>query len=151
MKWHILNTISDHTGPTEVMAAGNCDGIGVIARWRKRQDGNWSVYATDTEQAHMSFIHKFDEDECVPENPPLIPAPARTEEEIVEQTEHLADKFAEMDGFLRNSKRRWFDAMSPRGIHYWKMACLAQEILTQTDVENAVASIRPDTHADSKS
>jgi len=74
MIWHILSTISDDSGPVEVMAAADCDGIGVIARWVKRGSG-WRVFATDTEQCGMVPIDDFGEEECVPSEPPLANTP----------------------------------------------------------------------------
>jgi hypothetical protein len=70
----------------------------------------------------------------------------RTDEEIVAQTEELAKTLALEDGWVRKSPRRWHESENPRTRKYWRMACIAQEILTNTDVENAVANIRPDTH-----
>ena len=70
MNWHILSTITlDGVGLIEMMAAANCDGIGVIARWVKK--GNkWEVSAIDTESGEMELITDFGEEECVPYLPP---------------------------------------------------------------------------------
>lgn len=69
-------------------------------------------------------------------------AQARTDTQIVEQTEELArllmlevySREAPADTLFRN-------ADDPRGRHVWKLACQAQEILTATDPENAVAEV----------
>lgn len=68
--------------------------------------------------------------------------PVRTDAEIVAQTEALADKFAAMDGWRRISDRPWHASTNPRSMRYWKQACLAQEVLTNTDVDNAVAGLQ---------
>jgi hypothetical protein len=67
----------------------------------------------------------------------------RTDEEIIAQTEELAKMLALEDGWVRRSQRRWHESENPRTRKYWRMACIAQEILTNTDVENALANLSP--------
>ena len=75
---------------------------------------------------------------------------ARTEQMIVDQTEQLAAALAEIDGYQLAGNYR--DTSAPRGRAYWIKACLAQEILTSTDPENAVAELgapnQPEASAD---
>jgi hypothetical protein len=72
MSWHILEMVThDGIGPVEVMAAACDDGIGILARWVRRDDGSgWDVFAMDTEGAGLLPVTDFGEEECVPPEPP---------------------------------------------------------------------------------
>ena len=79
---------------------------------------------------------------CTPQ-PVIAPKPLRTDVEIVEQTEKLA-------GMLMRTihRREKADDLSnfrastdARAQHCWTFACEIQEMLTDTDPENAVAEI----------
>ncbi len=66
----------------------------------------------------------------------------RGDAEIVAQTEQLARLlFAEFYG--REAPESWLfrEAEEPRSRHVWTIACKAQELLTDTDPENAVAEL----------
>lgn len=53
------------------MAAACDDGIGIIARWMRREDDGWDVDVMDTEADHgMLRIVTFGEEEPVPPSPP---------------------------------------------------------------------------------
>lgn len=69
-RWVELHRIYDSQQVHELMAAHSCDGIGVVAEWLWR-DGAWEVYATDTESGERRQVTDFQEDECVPPEPPL--------------------------------------------------------------------------------
>lgn len=65
--------------------------------------------------------------------------PKRSDQDIVGQTEELARKLASMDGYVLEGSFRTAD--SARGKHFWQMACRVQEMLTDTDVQNAVDNL----------
>jgi hypothetical protein len=70
----------------------------------------------------------------------------RTSQEIVDQTNKLARRFAKLDGWdAPNGCRFWetdgFGYKTARKNRYWEMACIAQEELTGTDAENALAKL----------
>ncbi|MGL6223881.1 MAG: hypothetical protein ACRC6L_09895 [Steroidobacteraceae bacterium] len=65
----------------------------------------------------------------------------RTDQEIVRQTEELAALFM-LEIYSREAVDAGYifrDASDPRGKHCWQLACRAQEMLTDTDPENAVS------------
>lgn len=66
----------------------------------------------------------------------------RTDQDIVDQTEGLARHLASMEGYELNG-RFYENFASPRAWKYWRMAERAQELLTDTDVQNALDSIQP--------
>lgn len=66
-------------------------------------------------------------------------APGRTDAQVVEQTEMLAASLARFDGF--HNKGCFRNSTNPRVLQYWHRACIAQEILTRTDPNDAVTSI----------
>ena len=67
MKWKILSTIKRGKQLREMMAASCIDGIGVIATWKLRNDGQWDVFAVTTEQSTPIF--DWHEGEPVPRDP----------------------------------------------------------------------------------
>ena len=73
--------------------------------------------------------------------PVVVPA-LRSDQEIIDQTEQVAAMLAAMlfcceidEGVL------YRESSHPKAIACWRAACIAQEILTETDVENAVAML----------
>ncbi|WP_427183650.1 hypothetical protein ACL598_17750 [Bordetella bronchialis] len=68
--------------------------------------------------------------------------PVRTDAQIVAQTEELA-RLLMLEVYSREAPADMLfrDAEDPRGRHVWQLACKAQEILTATDPENAVAAL----------
>lgn len=70
----------------------------------------------------------------------LLPAP-RTDQEIIDQTEQLARTFGEMAGY--SLFEPFQSSNNPRAADAWRKACVAQELLTGTDVENAIANLEP--------
>lgn len=71
-EWHELSRITLEDQLTELLAATCDDGIGVIARWTRREDRGWDVQAMDTEGGGMQPITDFHEGECVPATPPIL-------------------------------------------------------------------------------
>lgn len=67
--------------------------------------------------------------------------PVRTDAEIVQQTEDLAALLANkfFQSTLLNGNFR--DSVHPRGAACWAAACEVQELLTGTDVQNALANL----------
>lgn len=64
----------------------------------------------------------------------------RTDIEIIQQTEQLAADLAALDGFrLVGSTFR--EHYGQRARHYWRMACRAQEVITNTDPNDAVSNV----------
>ena len=69
----------------------------------------------------------------------------RTYEEIIEQTELLADEFLQIEGWKFHSEEKLrYRLNNPRIQKAWLMACRAQEVLTQTEVENCLANLEND-------
>lgn len=64
----------------------------------------------------------------------------RSDKEIVEQTVELTRKFASMDGFKLGDDKP-YKSPNPRTLGWWYQACAAQEILTNTDPNDAVANL----------
>ncbi len=63
----------------------------------------------------------------------------RTDEEIVEQTNDLAIKLYSKMGYKVTAKNfRMWKSEHPTELLCWKMACVAQEELTETDVEGNI-------------
>jgi hypothetical protein len=82
MTWHTLSSIYHGTRLTELLAAACDDGIGIIARWTRREDGAWDVEAMDTEGTDgMKPVTEFDEGESVPPEPPSAEAEPKAEDE----------------------------------------------------------------------
>lgn len=67
---------------------------------------------------------------------------ARTDKEIVQQTEALATALAAYDGYV--SSAPFAGSVNPRSAGYWQRACITQEVLTATDPNDAVDSISDD-------
>lgn len=65
----------------------------------------------------------------------------RSEKQIVEQTNELARQLYELRGFIAPKGFKFYEATRSREIEAWKGACIAQELLTETDVENALAEL----------
>tara|TARA_R110002050_G_scaffold191532_4_gene326319 strand:- start:459 stop:698 length:240 start_codon:yes stop_codon:yes gene_type:complete len=73
----MLSSIRSEERLEEVMAAACDDGIGIIARWMRREDDGWNVDAMDTESDQgMRRVTDFGDEEPVPHAPPesLFPA-----------------------------------------------------------------------------
>jgi hypothetical protein len=71
MRWHRLAEVTDSGGTLELDAASSCDGILVLARWRRTESG-WMVEAMDSESQEWCSIESESEEECVPPFPPPI-------------------------------------------------------------------------------
>lgn len=70
--WYRLTSIHRGADLVELLAACCVDGIGVIARWERREDGGWDVSAMDTEGEGMKPVTDFHEGESVPPTPPAF-------------------------------------------------------------------------------
>lgn len=68
----------------------------------------------------------------------------RTSQQIVDQTNYLARKIYEMLGYVVDEDYRFDKAHHPQEQHMWELACLAQEILTDTDVPSVLSEIDED-------
>ena len=63
---------------------------------------------------------------------------------IVDQTNNLARRMAEAFNWVApEGYRFWLPSSdgNPRGLIYWRLACIAQEELMGTDAENALAEL----------
>jgi hypothetical protein len=75
--WHHLSSLREGDQLTELLASTSEDGIGIIARWMRRDDGTWAVTAMDTEgKGGMKRVTDFHEGEPVPPTPPDVVFPA---------------------------------------------------------------------------
>lgn len=82
--------------------------------------------------------------ECSRTRRPEIMAPSkdkRTNRAIVDQTNALARELASFDGYAYQEGYRFDQVERGRAVGYWERACAAQELLTGTDVQNALAGI----------
>lgn len=61
-----------------------------------------------------------------------------TDKEIVEQTNRLARRFYQMQGYIVDKKYKFYKATHPQEMLCWRMACAAQDVLTATDVEGNI-------------
>ncbi len=66
----------------------------------------------------------------------------RTDEEIVRQANDLARLFYAMEGYRVEVGYRFDAARHPHERRCWKMACVAFEVLQQTDVEEALTGMK---------
>jgi hypothetical protein len=65
----------------------------------------------------------------------------RTDEEIVQQTNELARDFYGLTGNRVSPGYRFDRAAHPLEQLCWKMACRAQELLTETNPEDALSAV----------
>ena len=68
---------------------------------------------------------------------------SRTSQQIIDQTEELAAKFAAVTHWQLHSGK-YSSSENPRAQQFWAMACIAQEMLTDTDPENALVDVEDD-------
>lgn len=66
---------------------------------------------------------------------------ARTDQEIVDQTNDLARKFALQMQYEMPESYKFYESNNPRAICFWRMACKAQEELTDTDPMDALSAL----------
>jgi hypothetical protein len=71
----------------------------------------------------------------------------RTDEQIVLQTEALAAALANLDGF-RLEGNYYHLSKNPRASMYWSRACIAQDMLTSTDANDAVSALEDEFYFD---
>lgn len=67
-EWHLLEKVTSNGRVTEVMAAANIDGIGVLAVWTLDDNNKWVAKAIDTEGGLKPI--RDDDGEAVPAKPP---------------------------------------------------------------------------------
>lgn len=86
---------------------------------------------------------EIDEDDLVQyvEQECGIEPDARSDQTIIDQTNALAHQFLKAMGFETNKSALLYDCYHMRGRVAWDMAAMAQEYLTDTDVENAAAAL----------
>ncbi len=58
----------------------------------------------------------------------------RTDEQIIEQTNELARALYALRGYIVRDNYLFYHVTHPHEVEAWNAACLAQEMLTQTDV-----------------
>lgn len=74
---------------------------------------------------------------------PLGAQKMRTDREIVEQTNAMARDFYRVMGYSAPERFRFDKATHPAELLCWTMACHAQQVLTQTDPEDALQGENP--------
>lgn len=77
------------------------------------------------------------------ENMP-IPRPARSDQEIVDETNELASAIATAHNYEHEEGFKFYLSDHPRAKWFWKVACDGQVALTQTDPEDALANLEED-------
>lgn len=65
----------------------------------------------------------------------------RTDQEIVDQTNVLADRLYAIRGYISRPGYRFDQATHPHEVEAWEGACEAQRLLTDTDPEDALSNI----------
>lgn len=93
------------------------------------------------EKGKMENTDQFEIDEVVKAVKGLILQPedsCRTDEEIINQTEALAKEFALLNGWNFEDDYVFHCSDNPRAVLMFKIACIAQELLTSTDVNNSL-------------
>ena len=66
----------------------------------------------------------------------------RSDKELIEQTNELANKMLNTLGYkCQNEIFKFYKSNILRARLAWNLACLAQEFLTDTDIENALANL----------
>ena len=65
----------------------------------------------------------------------------RTDQEIVDQTNDLARQFALQMEYDMPEGYKFYESKHPRAICFWRMACKAQEWLTDTDPMDALSAL----------
>lgn len=65
----------------------------------------------------------------------------RTEQEVIDQTNALAGKLYAIRGYVAPEGYRFDRATHPHEVEAWQGACVAQNMLTHTDPEDALANL----------
>jgi len=65
----------------------------------------------------------------------------RTDEEILDQTNELANKIYMRLGYQARNGYQFHNATHPQELMCWDMACEAQLLLTDTDLENVLSNM----------
>lgn len=65
----------------------------------------------------------------------------RTDQEIVDQTNELARQLAGQMAYEMPAGYKFHQSRHPRAICFWRMACMAQELLTDTDPMDALSAL----------
>jgi hypothetical protein len=65
----------------------------------------------------------------------------RTDQQIVDQTNALARELYRLRGYTVPRGYRFDKATHPHEREAWRGACIAQELLTETEVENALIEL----------
>ena len=68
----------------------------------------------------------------------------RTPQEILDQTNGLAARFYECFGYESPEGFRFDKSYHPHEQTAWRQACIAQEVLTYTDMDNVIDDIEED-------
>lgn len=71
-------------------------------------------------------------------------ADTRDDETIVSQTIALAGQFYEAHGYTHTEGFRYWESTHPQERLMWRLACLAQLELTDTDPEDALQELEED-------
>ncbi len=107
----------------------------------------WPFGLNALKQDLNEFTHRLDLTVIAYQELPLIRvlvenATDRTDREIVVQTCELAKAIAAQMGFVMSmDNAALISSKIARVQMFWRLACIAQEHLTQTEVENALANI----------
>jgi len=106
----------------------------------EENDGR-TIYLIETFDGRASQWVTRDRFRFLGEAKTKISAPAvRSDREIIEQTVELARKFASMHHYSFETDEP-YNSDNPRVLAWWAQACAAQEFLTHTDPNEAVANL----------
>lgn len=81
---------------------------------------------------------------------PLQQLEHRTDLEIVTQTLDIARKFYAAQGYVASEGFKFYESQHPQEQCMWRLACIAQEELTQTDPDEALSNVLDEEQSDAE-
>ena len=123
----------------DIRALMACDTIATLPGWLESQGAHLEVHI-----GHRVGMRIVEAEQIVcPADGELRTNDGRSDSEIVQQTEVLAAVLAlwKWGLELEDGSQPFRDTLNRKGAECWRLACEIQEMLTQTDVYNAVAIV----------
>jgi hypothetical protein len=71
---------------------------------------------------------------------------SKTNCEVFEETLALADAFYESHGYISRIGFRYDKSSHPQERFMWQLACIAQDLLCDTDAQNALDELEDEDH-----
>lgn len=99
------------------------------------------ITLTNPDDAISALEEGLEYDPTIKVAPGRASVPHRTDQEIVDQTNALAKQICDVWGYETPDDYKFYESANPRAETVWSAACKAQEILTQTDVQDALINL----------